>query len=65
MKNDIFASVRWLPLAWIPNQDGFKLEVLTKDQKVIRTHVIKSESGHHSLDNVTFSELTGWRKAQV
>jgi hypothetical protein len=49
-----------MPLAWIPNVEGFRFIGVRRDMTRIECHVVKDEQGLHRVNNGQFKELIGW-----
>jgi hypothetical protein len=59
-------KTRFLPLSYIPNEDGFKFIGLTYEGQEIECKVVKDpETGLHSIENNLFQSLQSWRRKTI
>lgn len=53
-------ATRGMPLAFIPNQDGFRFIGWTYDRRAVPCRVVRGADGLHRVDGCAFEELMGW-----
>ncbi len=50
----------YLPLAWLPNEVGFRFVGVRHDGSTLECTVIKDENGMHRIKEIAIAELIGW-----